>query len=141
MNRVAEILEDIFFLSNTVCLSRLKYFIYSLSVKFICLAFIVYMFFIYKININGFMSVFFVVSIFFVVSLLLFADFNLTAKRLRDVGVPFSYWMSSIIFILLAAYLAGFDNQIIRWLVITVSMIPYVLPTGMIKRDNTDENC
>lgn len=135
MNRVADILEDIFFLSNTACLSRQKYFLYSLSVKFICLAFIVYMFFIYKMNVNGFMLVFFVVSFSFVVSLLLFADFNLTAKRLRDVGGPFPYWMSSIIFILFATYLAGFDNNIVRWLVITVSMIPYVLPTGMIKTE------
>lgn len=142
MNRVAEILDDFLNLNNTVCLSRPKYFIYSLAVKFICLCFIVYVFFIYKMNINSAMPVLLLVLFIFVVSLLLFADFNLTAKRLRDVGVPFPYWMSSVIFILFATYLAGFDNQIVRWLVITVSMIPYVLPTGMLKkRESTDENC
>lgn len=134
MNSAAEIVKDIFYLNNTACLSRLKYFFYNLSVKVICLTFIIYVFYTYKISANGVMSIFWLEFFIFVILLLLYADFNLTVKRWRDVGVPFPYGMSSIIFILFTTYLTGFEHHIVRWLVITVSMIPYALPTGMIKK-------
>lgn len=47
MNSAAEIVKDIFYLNNTACLSRLKYFFSNLSVKVICLTFIIYVFYTY----------------------------------------------------------------------------------------------
>lgn len=130
MNGLTRMLKDVFYVSKKHRLSRRKYLFYSITVRVLSLIFIVYAVSTYETNHTS--IAFFIIA----TVLLLYADYNLTAKRLRDVGVLFPYWISSLVFVLFAIYLAGFDNQMVRLLVITVSVIPYVLPTEMIKKES-----
>lgn len=121
--RMRKILRDFFFISKEDKIPRIRYFCYFmfLSLVILSIAFIG--------ATSDRRSTLFITFFVLVISVSLYVHFNITAKRIRDIGFRYAYALSCAISLLIPLRWFFSEYSIVRTIFLILTIWPIIIPS------------